>query len=147
MKFAVAKDLITPDRITSMGGYSSFHGKQFMGIHDNLYVKALLLDDGKERLLFISIDLLFHDYELTETVKQFAYEKHRISNECLFLSYTHTHGGPAIRGYGDPSQYSEEYEQFLLARIKSCIDRTMLNQYEGSIEYGSIEGDWNINRR
>ncbi|MFK7691637.1 neutral/alkaline non-lysosomal ceramidase N-terminal domain-containing protein [Paenibacillus sp. HJGM_3] len=147
MKFGVGKDLITPDVLTSMGGYSSFHGKHFLGIHDHLYVKALLLDDGKERLMFISIDLLFHDYALTETVKQYALEKHGISRDCLFLSYTHTHGGPAIRGYGDPGQYSETYEQFLLARIKSCMDRTLLNQYEGSMEYGSIEGDWNINRR
>lgn len=104
MKFAVAKDLITPDIAMPMSGYDSFHGSEFLGIHDDLFVKTLLLDDGNERLLFISLDLLFHDYELTDNVKQFAFEKHGISRDCLFLSYTHTHGGPVIRGYGDPSQ-------------------------------------------
>lgn len=147
MRFAIAKDIITPDISLPMGGYNSFHNKRFHGIHDDLYVKALMLDDGKERLLFITLDLLFHSYALTLSVKEYVREKHGIKPDCLFLSYTHTHGGPALNGFGDPNQYSEQYEQFLLQRIRSCVDKMMLNQSEGTLEHGCIEGDWNINRR
>lgn len=147
MKFGIAKELITPSFPTAMGGYGSFYGKQFLGIHDDLYVRALLLDDGRSQLLFVTLDLLFHDFELTEQVKQYAHDKYGISLQGIFLSYTHTHGGPAVSGYGDPNQLSEPYEQFLRSRIECCIDRAMVNQFEGTILYGSVEGDWNINRR
>ncbi|TNJ62794.1 hypothetical protein FE784_28875 [Paenibacillus hemerocallicola] len=147
MKFGVAKDLITPDLLTHMGGYGSFFDNCFQGIHDDLYVRTLLLDDGVNRMLMISLDLLFHDYALTETVKDYAREKFAIDPDYVFLSYSHTHGGPAVRGYDDSSQHSEPYEAFLLQRICSSINRAMVNLFEGTIEHGAIEGDWNINRR
>jgi len=61
MTFGVAKDLITPDVKTHMGGYGSLYGRYFVGLHDDLYVKALVMDDGKQRAVLISFDLLFHD--------------------------------------------------------------------------------------
>lgn len=147
MKFGVAKDLITPDIRTSMGGYHTFHGKTFAGIHDDLYVRALFIDDGTTKLLFLSVELLFHDFALTKTIGRFAEDVCGISPDGVFVSYTHTHGGPAVRGFGDPGQCSADYEAFLLARLKSCIRRAMLNRFEGTAEYGLLEGDWNINRR
>ncbi|WP_135555244.1 neutral/alkaline non-lysosomal ceramidase N-terminal domain-containing protein [Paenibacillus cymbidii] len=147
MKFAVAKDLITPDKAMPLGGYSSYHGNTFRGIHDDLFVKALLLDDGKVRLLFVAVDLVFYDYRLTLIVRQYAKERCGIAEDALFLTYTHTHSGPATPGYGDPEYDGTAYEQFLLDRIRSCIDRAMLNPSVGTIASGFIEGDWNINRR
>lgn len=147
MRFGIAKELITPDRLTHMGGYGTFFDKTFMGIHDDLYARALLLDDGCKRILLISVDLLFHDYALTEKVQTYAYESFGVDPEGVFIAYSHTHGGPAIDGYDEESQLSEEYESFLLERLKCCVNRVMVNTFEGSIEYGAVEGDWNINRR
>lgn len=147
MIFGVAKDLITPDFKTHMAGYGSYFDQYFTGIHDDLYVRALLLDDGQQKILMLSLDLLFHDRQLTELVKAYAYEKFGFAHEHVFISYSHTHGGPAVRGYDDSSMHSEEYEHFLQGRIFNCINRTMINQFEGTFHYGSVEGDWNINRR
>lgn len=147
MEFGIAKELITPDRLTSMGGYGTFFGKQFLGIHDDLYARALLLDDGRKRVVFISLDLLFHDYALTEQIQAYAGQTFGIDPECVFVAYSHTHGGPAMAGYDEESQLSPEYEAFLLGRLQCCLNRAMVNRYEGTIEYGVVEGDWNINRR
>ncbi|MBO9610728.1 MAG: neutral/alkaline non-lysosomal ceramidase N-terminal domain-containing protein [Paenibacillaceae bacterium] len=147
MLVGIAKDLITPDRLTFMGGYGSFFDKPFQGIHDDLYVRALLLDDGRQPLLFVSLDLLFHDYALTETIQTYIGQTYGLPRDSLFLAYSHTHGGPAVRGYDDTSQHSAAYESFLQDRIRSCIDRVMVNRFEGTIAYGSVTGDWNINRR
>jgi len=146
MKFAVAKDLITPDVKTGVGGYSSLYGKEFRGIHDDLFVKALLLDDGKCAVLLITFDLLFHDYTLTETIAEYVEGHYGIPGDHVIISHTHSHAGPCLEGY-DPGQASDRYEAFLLERTKSCIDRTFVNTFEGSISFGAIEGDWNINRR
>jgi len=146
MKFGMARDIITPDIEMAMSGYDAFYGAAYQGVHDDLYVKALLLDDGNQAVLLITLDLLFHDVALTEEIKQYAEERYGIAPDNLILSYTHTHSGPAIRGY-DVGQFSEHYEAFLLARIKTCINRVFLNTFTGLLSYGSVEGEWNINRR
>lgn len=147
MKFGIAKELITPDRLTHMGGYGSYFGKYFTGIHDDLYARALLLDDGRKRVVLVSVDLLFHDYGLTERLQAYANETFGIDPECLFVAYSHTHGGPAVEGYDEISQLSPEYESFVLERLKCCVNRMMVNTFAGGIAYGAAEGDWNINRR
>ncbi|MDF2671051.1 MAG: Transcription-repair coupling factor [Paenibacillus sp.] len=147
MRFGMAKDIITPDQLTFMGGYSTFFNKPFQGIHDDLYVRALYMEDGLNPLLFVSLDLLFHDYSLTTRLQEWVEEQYEIPQHSLFLGYSHTHGGPALQGYDDASQHSEAYESFLFDRIKSCIARAMVNRFEGTLEHGSVTGDWNINRR
>lgn len=147
MMFGVAKDIITPYRKSPMSGYSSYYNQSFQGIHDDLYVRAVLMDDGKRQIVLISVDLLFHDYELSRTVKAYAFEKYGIPPAGVVISYTHTHGGPSVRGYEDETQYSPDYEQFLLSRIQTCLDRVMVNPFAGTIGYGAVSGDWNVNRR
>jgi len=51
-----------------------------------------------------------------------------------------------VAGY-DPGQASDHYEEFLLQRTRSCIDRALVNTFEGELRFGAIQGDWNINRR
>lgn len=146
MKFGMARDLITPDFKTHMAGYAAFTDKFFETIHDDLFVKALWLDDGRSRIVLISLDLLFHDYELTRKVKAYLQDKYTIEPDRVLLAYTHTHLGPAARGY-DSSQASEAYETFLESRIKSCLDRAFANSFEGHLSLTTIEGNWGVNRR
>ncbi|WP_127581513.1 neutral/alkaline non-lysosomal ceramidase N-terminal domain-containing protein [Paenibacillus koleovorans] len=146
MKFGMARDLITPDIAMTMSGYGSFYGNTYQGVHDDLYVKALWMNDGKQSVLLITLDLLFHDTELTRSIQQYAQERYSIAPDNVILSYTHTHSGPAVRGY-DLGQHSDYYEAFLLERIKSCINRVFHNTFSGTLSYGSVEGEWNINRR
>ncbi len=146
MKFGASKELITPNRITHMGGYGSLYGEFFDSIHDELYVKTLLLEDGNEYALLITLDLLFHDRKLTEQIEEYVQKKYGIKKDYVIVSYTHNHYGPAVRGY-DPDQFSPEYEDFLFDRLKSCIDKAFLNVWEGVMSYCEVEGDWNISRR
>lgn len=146
MRFGIAKDLITPTIVTYLGGYASFRSDTFEGIHDDLYVKAVLLDDGRTKVLLVTLDLLFYERALHDKVTAYARERHGIPPECVIVSCQHTHAAPACMGY-DIGLASPEYDAFLLARIKTCIDRVFVNTFEGTMHYGSVEGDWNINRR
>jgi len=146
MKFGVARDLITPSVKVFMGGYGSRYNKPPAGIHDDLYVKALLLDDGQRKVLLMTFDTLFHDYSFRERLAEYAQRRHGIAPECLVVSYTHTHAGPVGATY-DIGQVSAEYEEFLWERSKACVDRVMTNVFEGAIAYGAVEGDWSMSRR
>ncbi|MDP6776577.1 MAG: neutral/alkaline non-lysosomal ceramidase N-terminal domain-containing protein [Candidatus Latescibacteria bacterium] len=146
MRFGVARDLITPAVRMHMGGYGTLQKEWFTGIHDDLFVKTLVLDDGNQRVVLITYDLLMHDFALTETIADYIQTQHGIDAEDLLVSYTHNHAGPALEVY-DPGQSSPEYEAFLLDRTKSCIDRALLNVVDGEMEFGWVEGEWSINRR
>ena len=146
MLFGTGRELITPPFATRLGGYSTFHGKEITGIHDDIYVKTALIEDGGARVALIAVDLLFHDFELTEEIRRYAKAEYGIETNSLILGYSHTHSAPSVRGY-DPGQQDDRYEEFLLERIKQSIDRSVYDLKPGSIEYGSATGDWNINRR
>lgn len=146
MKFGVAKDIISPDVAIGMAGYGSRYGKNFKDIHDDLFVRCLYTENGSDKLLMVVYDLTFHDFSLTETIREYINEKYGLSADELILSYTHTHAAPAILGFS-PGEENSRYEQMLVERTKSCIDRCMLNIYEGSVSFCQLEGDWNLNRR
>ena len=144
-QIGIAKEIITPPFKTCLA-CSQYYGKPYMEIHDDVYVKALILFDGINYGLIISFDLLFHDRSLNNSLKYYAFEKYNIPSEHTIICYTHTHNSPSSMGY-DSHNASDEYEEFLLNRGKMCIDRAFTNIFEGSLHYGSAEGDWNINQR
>lgn len=146
MKFGVAKDIISPDIKIGMSGYGSRYGEFFKDIHDDLYVRCLYTENGDDKLLMVAYDLTFHDFSLTIAIRNFIDQKYGLNQDQLILSYTHTHAAPAIEGFS-PEEQDPRYEEMLLERTKSCIDRCMLNIFEGSVSFCQIEGDWNINRR
>lgn len=146
MRYGVARDLITPAFAMNMGGYGTRYDNPIGDVHDDLYVKALMLDDGRQKLLLLTYDALFHEHSWNDRVADYAQAKHAIPGDSVVVSWTHNHCGPATADYM-PGQESAAYEQFLWERTLSCIDRAMMNTHEGRISYGTVEGDWNVSRR
>ena len=146
MLFGIGRELITPSYPTRMSGYATFRGKLISGIHDDLYVKTIVIEHQNKRIALVAVDLLFHDFALTEEIRAYALAEHGIEPSAFMLGYSHTHSGPAVRGY-DPGQFEERYERFVSERIKLSIDRAIYDLKPGNIEYGKTIGDWNINRR
>jgi len=146
MRFGVAKEIITPDRPMCMIGYAEYYKKHFQAIHDDLYVRCMMLNDGETTALILAYDLLFHDLSLTDAVRRYAAEAFGVKPSSVILSYTHTHYGVAVKGYA--SELAEEdYESFLLEQTKRCIRKAFINSFDGTIDYGVVRADENINRR
>lgn len=146
MRFGVARDLMTPPFMMNMGGYGTRRDQGFASIHDDLYVKALTLDDGRSRVALLTFDALFHERSFTERLAAYAQEKHGVPPEQLVVSWTHSHAGPATADY-DPGQEQPEYEAFLWERTVACLDRAFVNSFEGRLTVGTVEGDWGMSRR
>lgn len=146
MRFGVAKEIITPDKPMCMIGYAEYYEKHYQAIHDDLFVRCMLLDDGEKKALILAYDLLFHDLSLTEAVRSYAQEAFDVDPASVILSYTHTHYSVAVKGYA--SELAEEdYESFLLEQSKRCIRKAFINSFDGSLSYGVVRADENINRR
>ncbi len=146
MYFGVAKEMITPDHPMYMIGYAEYYKRCFKSVHDDLYVRCLLLDDGKRKAILLAYDLLFHDHSLAQRLREFAKMEFQVDEDAVVLSYTHTHYSVAVRGYCS-EEADSGYEDYLLEQSKRCIRKAFLNMSEGEASYISTTADESINRR
>ncbi len=145
MKFGLAKTCITPVCPTKIACTGNFTD-DFTNIHDDVYVRCLIIDNGKNKAVFMSFDLLFHSRDLNLSIAEYAEKKYGISKSSVIVSYTHAHTAPAVKGY-NPGHHTDEYEQFLISKATECIDKAMLSLFEGYLTYGSHEAELNVKRR
>jgi neutral ceramidase len=100
---------ITPPLGVELCGYGMYLERRATEVHDDLFVRALLLeDDDGERALLITLDLIGLAQETSETIALQTGEAVGLSPESVLISSTHTHSGPAtgvINGMGvmDPA--------------------------------------------
>src|SRR5262249_13802098 len=95
LRAGAARIDITPvaDAALPMAGYAG-RTQGFRGIHDNVYVRAIVLDDGTTQAALVAWESLFvPDAVWTETSQRIAVET-GIRPENLLLSAVHDHGAP-----------------------------------------------------
>ncbi len=83
---------ITPSRPVHLAGYSS-RSAPFSGIADALEANILLLEDPGQRVLLVSLDLLYPGYELRRRLEERL--AGRLDAASIFLASSHTHFAPA----------------------------------------------------
>lgn len=142
--FGAAKQIITPPFPTCLS-CSQQKDTLFKRVHDDIFVRSLVLKTNGAAVLIISYDLLFHSRDLYDFICNYTV-KYGVTDSSLLVSYTHNHNSPSTLGYNDFSS-SLEYETFLKESTISCIDAAFSNLEHGSMEYGIIDGEWSVNRR
>lgn len=86
---------VTPPLGIKLAGFASRdHGAE--ALHDPLYSKALVLDDGHTRLCLITNDLIAFRAELVDLIRGHIHEATGILPENILLSCSHTHSGPQV---------------------------------------------------
>jgi len=108
-------------------------------VHDELYAKCLVLDDGKIRLVFVVCDNLGIAREVYDTAKRVIHEKTGIPPENMMTSATHTHSSISARGANRLIQNKElsDYQQFLVTRVADGVRRAVNNLEPARIGWGS----------
>ena len=93
---AATLDLIPLDSTTkfTLPGYGQNSSD---GVHDPITVRSVVVDDGKEKVVFVSVDLVFSDYSFPNTgpVADTIIKETGISPDNIFVSATHSHAAPA----------------------------------------------------
>ncbi len=62
------------------------------GVHDDLFVRALVLDDGQARVAIVSLDLIGMNFELADAARTAIRERTGITT--AFVHCTHNHSSP-----------------------------------------------------
>jgi Neutral/alkaline non-lysosomal ceramidase, N-terminal len=126
----VGKADITPPVGTPLAGYGARLGKPSTGVHDPTEARALIIDNGPEKIAFLSVDHLGFDHAMVERIRDLVYKATGLAPDHLFVMSSHTHSGggaylelfPILAGRYDAKvrdAYSERAAQAVIAANSS----------------------------
>lgn len=96
-KAGVAVAKITPVKPMWMAGYASRKAPSD-GVQQDLFAKALALEDGEgHRLVIVTMDLIGIPADLRKGVEEAGAQKFQLPPEGIVLNASHTHCGPEFR--------------------------------------------------
>ena len=93
LKAGAAKADITPPIGTPLAGYGARLAKPSTGVHDPCEARALVIDNGSEKLAFVAVDHLGFDHGMVERIRAIASEATHIAADHIFVMSSHTHSG------------------------------------------------------
>jgi hypothetical protein len=94
LQAGVARQMITPKIGAEMTGYGN-RPDGASGIHDDLYVRVLVLDDGTTTVALCSVELLWLWNPMVAEIRALVTPRCDIPAEHILIACTHTHAGAA----------------------------------------------------
>jgi Neutral/alkaline non-lysosomal ceramidase, N-terminal len=143
LRAGIAKINITPDFPVKMAGYGGRKGMS-SGVHDSLYVRAVVFENNGKRLVLVSSDLCGYKTSVYNEVRKSIHDELNIEQDELFLSVTHTHSGPALtldRSNKDNSnnvQYTESLKRKLVEVIREALNNMEVVHTGTGVGYSPI---------
>lgn len=94
LRAGAARKSIVPPFPTHMGGFND-RLKSFEGVHDELFARALVLDNGTTKLAIVGSDLMAIDAELVRLARERITRETGISATHILICCTHNHSAPS----------------------------------------------------
>ncbi len=126
--------------------YTSWGPRHFTGIHDDIYVRAIMIENMGTKALLISI-------ETGDVNDQWLPEIAKISGvpECnIFLTATHTHSAPFVsESYPEPALQdvgkSKLFADNTWDALSEALQMSIKNMQPAKVCYATGESDINVN--
>ncbi|OGV62316.1 MAG: hypothetical protein A2498_00220 [Lentisphaerae bacterium RIFOXYC12_FULL_60_16] len=110
MKAGYAKACITPPLGTRMSGFGGRdEQKGVQGIHDDLFVRVLYIEQNGVRSLIAGFDLLFFAREHADRLKGAVGRELDLSPRSILINTSHTHVGPCVDRWGHNAFQAPDY--------------------------------------
>ncbi len=123
-------------------------------IHDELFAKTLVLDDGHEQIAIVMVDNLSVNREVFDYAKELIREKTGMKKENILMAATHTHSSVSASSVGDErmnfnyGKPLDEYQTFVARRIADGVRRAIHHKEPARIGWGSVNVPGHVfNRR
>lgn len=133
LKAGIALVDISPEKGVQMAGYPHCP-RPNTGIHDPLYCGALYLNNGKDDVVMVTLDLLYFGKKYCRMLRE------KLGGNIMFTT-THTHSGPwsstplaseiAEGLHDDPSYIAQ-----LLPKVEACIREAKENTFTAKLGIG-----------
>ena len=115
-------------------------GRAATGVHDPLYVTAVALNDGEQRIALVTLDLIGLPLPTVELIraelKEFDY---------VMVSCTHNHEGPDTIGIWGRSPFSrgvdDDYLSAVVSKTVECVKQALKSSFPVTVRFGSAKDD------
>jgi len=135
---------ITPPVGGDLAGYARREGSS-VGVHDDLWCRTLVLDDGDTRLALVALDLLSVDFEVAALLHEAVAGAVGTAPVHVLVNCTHTHAGPVTterQGHKNGG-----YVASLVQRTSETAAGAAQRLAPATIRYGEAPIRVGINRR
>jgi hypothetical protein len=95
------------------GGFNVPLAKEIL---DDLYVNALVIDDGKTEVAIVSVDIIGIPFKITKTITEGVNKLCNIPSENIIISATHNHTSTSMSVEGNDS-YTEYVKEAIISAI------------------------------
>src|SRR5260221_14245433 len=113
LKAGTGKSKITPRVGAKLIGYGNRLGPS-TAVHDDLYARALVFDDGTEQLALCSVEMLWLRQRDVDAARTVVADHCALKPEQVFIFTTHTHSGP---GGHDPEDWDRPLAELIAEAI------------------------------
>lgn len=123
--------------------------RPFIDVHDNLYVKAVVISNDKNNITLLTFDCIGLLYPQLQAIRsRVKIELPFVDPEHIVMSSTHTHSGPDVVGiWGKDLMHSgvnDKHMQLIVDRAVEAIKEAVQVRKPVTISYGSgsFGEDW-----
>jgi len=102
-----------------MGGFND-RKAMFEGVHDEVFARALVLDNGDTQLVIIGSDLMALDSGLTAKIRNRIEEKTKIPAAHVMVSCAHNHSAPSLYQLSEQERAQSPVEQFFVEQFSGA---------------------------
>jgi neutral ceramidase len=132
LKAGAAAVKITPPVGINMAGY--YFDRAAEGTHDDLYSKALVIEQSGTRVALVTLDLISTTRPMVEAARQQIERATGLRGDHVMISATHAHTGPVLSGRGareaaqgaakDISErYSSDLPKLIAESVRLAVSR------------------------
>ena len=140
LSIGAAQRNISPPLGTNMAGY--YHVRPASAVHDDLYARALVIDDGSTVIALVTCDLVSIREESVINARRQIAEATAIPGANVLVCCTHTHTGPITRGDRSSATFgsmSESYMATLEAQIAAAVTEAWESRAPGTLRIGKSQ--------
>lgn len=147
VKGGMAQMDITPPIGGRLAGH--FYESLSTGIHDPLWAKAMVLQQGKEKFVFVFSDLVGLTLDISTNARSLAGAQTGIPVKNILIAATHSHTGPLFYGFqhtyfhekalaaeGKDPHEKIDYSKFLINQIVKAVVEANENLTPIQVEVG-----------
>lgn len=151
LRIGAASATVNPPDGTYLAGYD--YNRKSTGVHDNLYAKAVIFDDGKTPVGLVVIDAISLQYPSVQQIRQAASQQLTgvsIPPERIIAQAIHTHCAPDTIGIYGPDEthtgLNPGYMKQLVDTAADVVARAAQNLQAATLAYAETQCvGWAVN--
>lgn len=135
-----------------LAGYGSRGGAPAVGVHDDVFVRAVVLEAGEQRLVLLGADALIVPTEVAEQTARLLRERFGLSRAALYFGATHTHAslggwarGPVGESFAGP--FNPGSIEWFSRQLAGAAEMALEDLTPASLGQGSFLAPDNIRNR